>query len=35
MKSDDTQKSRFRPGVILAISLGLNMTLPFAAVMLR
>ena len=35
MKSDDTQKARFRPGVILAISLGLNMTLPFAAVMLR
>ena len=35
MKSDDTQKARFKPGVILAISLGLNMTLPFAAVMLR
>ena len=35
MKSDDTQKARFRPGVILAISLGLNITLPFAAVMLR
>ena len=35
MKSDDRQTARFRPGVILAISLGLNMTLPFAAVMLR
>jgi hypothetical protein len=35
MKSDDTQVARFRPGVILAVSLGLNMTLPFAAVMLR
>ena len=35
MKSDDKQKARFRPGVILVLSLGLNMTLPFAAVMLR
>ena len=35
MKSDDKQEARFRPGVILAISLGLNMTPLFAAVLLR
>ena len=35
MKSDDKQVTRFWPGVILAISLGLNMTLLFAAVLLR
>ena len=35
MKSDDKLEARFRPGLILAISLGLNMTLPFAAVLLR
>ncbi|HEX7578109.1 MAG TPA: hypothetical protein VF430_08745 [Verrucomicrobiae bacterium] len=35
MKSDDKQEARFRLGVILSISLGLNTTLPFATVMLR
>jgi hypothetical protein len=33
--SADAQTTGFRSGVIFAISLGLNMTLPFAAVLLR